>query len=90
MSESAEPGTLSHHLEHLAADADDVRAMLSRPHSEGGDVHPEALVKADKVATSLREVIDALLHHEHLAMSSDDVWHSMTIKHRESSGDVIT
>ncbi|MEQ8719178.1 MAG: hypothetical protein RIE08_16330 [Acidimicrobiales bacterium] len=79
-----QPGTLRHHLEHLAADADDVVAMLTRRHAEGGDIHPEPLAKAERLQTSLREVIDALTHHEHLAMGADDVWAMLTRKHSET------
>lgn len=80
-SEEAEHGTLAHHLEHIAADADDVVAMLTRNHDEGGDIHPEALPKAARLQTSLREVIRALIHHDHLAMKSDDVWAVFTREH---------
>ena len=79
---SNEQGTLAHHLEHLAADADDVLAMLEVQHSAGGDIHPEALGKAERLQTSLRDVVDALTHHEHLAMDSDDVWNALTAKHK--------
>lgn len=74
MTTPTEPGTLPHHLEHIAADADDVVAMLTRHHAEGGDIHPEALPKAERLATGLRQVIDALTTHEHLAAGADDVW----------------
>ena len=79
---AAEDGTLAHHLEHLAASVDDVVAMLNRHHEEG-EIHPEALPKAEHVSASLKEVIHALTHHEHLAMTSDDVWKALTIKHKE-------
>ena len=79
---SNEPGTLAHHLEHLAADADDVLAMLQVTHAAGGDIHPEALGKAERLHTSLRDVIHALTDHEHLAMDSHDVWNAITIKHK--------
>ena len=80
----AEDGTLAHHLEHLAATADDVVDMLSRPH-EAGEIHPEALTRAAHLQTSLRDVIHALLHHEHLAIKADDVWKLLTVKHTGSS-----
>jgi hypothetical protein len=75
-------GTLAHHLHHLAATADDVAALLSRPHADG-EVSPEALGKAEHLSTSLKDVIHALTHHEHLAMSSDDIWKALTVKHRD-------
>jgi hypothetical protein len=80
-SEEPERETLVHHLEHLAADADDVVALLTRNHEEGGDIHPEALPKAEHLQTSLRDVIRALTHHEHLAMKADDVWGMFTREH---------
>ncbi len=83
MAEKSEPGSLVHHLEHLAADADDVAALLTRAHEENGDIHPEALGKSARLATSLREVIHALTEHEPLAMSSDDVWAALTRTHQE-------
>ncbi len=55
--------------------------MLTRNHDEGGDIHPEALPKAARLQTSLREVIRALIHHDHLAMKSDDVWAVFTREH---------
>ncbi len=79
----AEDGTLAHHLEHLAATADDVVEMLSRSH-DSGEIHPEALTNAAHLQTSLREVIHALLHHEHLAIKGDDVWKALTVKHKGS------
>ena len=75
--------TLALHLEHIAADADDVLAMLTRKHDEGGDIHPEELGKAARLQTSLRKVIHALTHHEHLAMGADDVW-AMLNRHHEA------
>lgn len=78
-----EPGSLAHHLEYLAADADDVNAMLETSHQEGGDIHPEALGKSARLQTSLHEVIHELTHHEHLAMGADDVWKMLTVKHNE-------
>jgi hypothetical protein len=85
-----EQDTLAHHLGHLAADADDVAAFLTRAHDEGGDIHPEALSASQRLSTSLREVIEALTHHEHLAMSADDVWAVLTRKHREHDDGPIT
>ena len=79
MTTPTEPGTLPHHLEHLAADANDVVAMLTRQHADGGDIHPEALPKAERLATSLRQVIDALTTHEHLAAGAEDVWRMLGI-----------
>lgn len=78
-----EPKTLASHLEHLAADADDIVAMLTRQHNEEGDIHPEALAKSERLQTSLREVISALTHHERLAMKADDVWAALSVKHAE-------
>jgi len=83
MTDTPEPSSLAHHLSHLAADADDVEAFLSRAHVEGGDIHPEALGKSERLATSLRDVIHALTEHEHLAMGADDVWKGLTVKHSE-------
>ena len=83
MTENTEPGTLAHHLEHLAADADDLSTFLTQTHDEQGDIHPEALGKSERLSTSLREVIHALTQHEHLAMSSDDVWRALTVQHGE-------
>ncbi len=81
MNERGEPGSLVHHLEHLAVDADEVVAMLTRHHEAGGDLHPEALPKAERLQTSLRAVIHALIRHEHLAMAADDVWAALTVEH---------
>lgn len=81
--------TLAHHLGHLAADADDVMALLTTQHAEGGDIHPEAMHKAERLQTSLHEVIHALTRHEHLAMSADDVWTALSRKHDDESGDPI-
>lgn len=78
---ATEPGSLAHHLEHLAADADDLNALLHAAHKESGDIHPETLGKAARLQTSLAEVIHALTHHDHLAMGSDDIWKALTIKH---------
>ncbi len=86
---AAEDGTLAHHLTHLAATADDVIEFLSQPH-EHAEIHPEALAKSEHLATSLRDIIDALLHHEHLAMSSDDVWKALTVKHTGSGDGTLT
>ena len=73
MTSPSDPSPVPLHLEHLAADADDILAMLSRHHDEGGDLHPEALPKAEHLATSLRQLIEALHTHEHLAAGMDDV-----------------
>ncbi|MEZ5225152.1 MAG: hypothetical protein R2710_00355 [Acidimicrobiales bacterium] len=84
-----EDGTLAHHLTQLAASADDLSAFLSQEHH--GDIHPEALAKSEHLSTSLKEVIHALTEHEHLAMSADDVWKMLTVKHNESHpGGAIT
>ncbi len=80
--QNSEHGTLANHLAHLAATADDVAALINRPHDEG-EIHPEALGKAEHLSTSLKDIIHALMHHEHLAMSSDDVWKALTVKHRD-------
>lgn len=79
---AVEDGTLAHHLARLAATADDLSAFLTQSHEEGG-IHPEALAKAEHLSTSLKDVILSLTHHEHLAMSSDDVWKALTVKHQE-------
>lgn len=79
----SEPKTLTSHLEHLAVDADDVVAMLTRHHEAGGDLHPEALPKAERLKTSLNEIIHALTHNEHLAMDADDVWGVLNREHHE-------
>jgi hypothetical protein len=85
--ESAEDEALVHHLEHLAATADDVVELLSRPH-QSGEIHPEALAEAAHLQTSLRDVISALLHHEHLAIKGDDVWKALTVKHTRRSDEI--
>ncbi len=79
----AADGTLANYLTHLAANADDLAEFLGRSH-EPGEIHPEALAKSERLATSLKDVVYALTHHEHLAMTSDDVWRALTIKHAES------
>lgn len=71
------------HLEHLAADADDVVAMLTARHEEGGDLHPEALPRAQRLQTSLRDLVHALSQHEHLAFSFDDVWQALSRRHED-------
>ncbi|MFV0259600.1 MAG: hypothetical protein ACK5PP_14285 [Acidimicrobiales bacterium] len=78
-----EPISLATHLDHLAADADDVVAMLNRQHDAGGDIHPEALPKAARLQTSLKQVIEALRTHPHLAASSDDVWAMLNRQHHD-------
>jgi hypothetical protein len=90
MSDDDNQESLDTHLEHLAADADDVVAMLNRQHADGGDIHPEALPKAARLQTSLRKVIDALRHHEHLAAGGDDVWGTLTREHRDHHGQPLT
>jgi hypothetical protein len=72
---------MTQHLEHLAADADDVFELLTRQHEAGGDLHPEALPKAARLRTSLHDVLQEVSHHEHLAMGADDVWQALTRKH---------
>jgi hypothetical protein len=78
--EAAEEGTLADHLEHLAATADDVVDMITRSHT-AGEIHPETLTQAAHLQTSLRDVINALLHNEHLAMKGDDIWKVLTRQH---------
>ena len=78
---SVEDGSLAHHLAHLAATADDVAAFLNRDH-ETSEIHPETLKKSEHLVASLRDVIYALTHNEHLAMTSDDVWKALTLKHK--------
>ena len=90
MTEQSDSGSLAHHLEHLAADADDVTEFLTRQHEEGGDIHPEALGASKRLSTSLREVIRALTEHEHLAMTSDDVWKALTAKHTSRDDGTIS
>ncbi len=63
--------------------------MISREH-DGGEIHPEALANAEHLATSLREVIHALTHHDHLAMSSDDVWKALTVKHEGGGPGILS
>lgn len=82
-----EPGSLAHHLEWLIADAEDLKALLNADHSDGGDIHPEALPKAERLHSGLSEVLHALTHHEHLeplAVDADDVWAMLTRKHTET------
>ena len=74
---------MAHHFQHLAADADEVVALLSRQHEQGGDIHLEALPKAARLRTSLHEVLDALRHNEHLAMGADDVWKALSRNHAD-------
>lgn len=90
MTKQSEPGSLAHHLGHLAVDADDLEAFLTRQHDDAGDIHPEALGKSKRLATSLRDVIHALTEHEHLAMGADDVWKALTVKHAEHDDSTIT
>lgn len=80
--QTPDDATLAHHLDHLAATADDVVGLLGRPHADG-EIHPEALGKAERLSTSLRDVIHALTHHDHLAMSGDDIWKFLTVKHQD-------
>lgn len=90
MSDSNAPeGSLAHHLSELAATAEDLKAFLSQPHD--GDVHPEALANSERLSASLRDVIHALTHHEHLAMSTDDVWKTLTQKHNDhGDGSIVS
>jgi hypothetical protein len=82
-------GTLAHHLSHLAATADDLAALLSRPHEEG-EIHPEALAESEHLSTSLKDVIHALTKHEHLAMTGDDVWRALSVKHVDHTDGTVT
>ena len=83
-------GSLPHHLEHLAMTADDVVAMITRSHEEG-EIHPDTLVKTEKLAVGLRDVIHALMHHEKvLAATSDDVWRMLSQKHGVSDSGTVT
>lgn len=86
---NTEEGTLAHHLTHLAATADDVAAFLGREH-ESSEIHPEALAKSEHLVTSLKEVIHALTHHEHLAMTQDDVWQALSVKHQGRSDGALS
>jgi hypothetical protein len=81
--QSDEDATLANHLEHLAAGLDDVVAMLTVQHSEGGDVNPAALPKTQALHQSLKDVVAELGRHEHLAIKADDVWAMLTRKHNE-------
>ncbi len=72
---------LAQHLGSLADDASGLSALLNASHAEGGDIHPEALARAAKLETSLRQVIHALGHHDHLAMDADDIWHALDVEH---------
>ncbi len=82
MSDPLVPSTLASHLGHLEADLDDIVAMLTLHHDEGGDIHPEARAKAQHLRASLGDVVTALTeHHERLAMSTDDIWAALTVKH---------
>ncbi len=83
MSNESEQQTLAKHLELVSVDADNVVAMLEAHHREGGDIHPEALAAAERLQTSLQDVIHALTHHEHLAMDPDDVWAVLGRKHQD-------
>ena len=83
-----EAGTLANHLEHLAVEVDDVIALLNRQHEEG-EIHPEALPRVEHVSTSLRDVIHALTHHDHLAMTGDDVWTALTLKHKKQTDGTV-
>jgi hypothetical protein len=82
-STAPEEGTLAHHLITLADDAQGLSAMLNADHDPEGDIHPEALQKAAHLETSLREIIKALTHHEHLAMGPDDVWKVLNADHKK-------
>lgn len=90
MTKETEPDSLAHHLGHLAADADDLAEFLTREHNASGDIHPEALGKSERLATSLRDIIHALTKHEHLAMGPDDVWRALNVKHGKHDGGAIT
>lgn len=73
MTQPTESSPLPLHLDHLAMDADDIVAMLTRHHDEGGDIHPEALPKAERLSTSIREIAHAFRVHDHLLAGADDV-----------------
>ena len=86
-----EPGTMTDHLDHLAVTADDIVAFLTREHEEG-EIHSDALPKAERLALGLKDMIKAIREHthlEHLAVSKDDVWRMLTVKHRVED-DAIT
>lgn len=83
---------LTAHLSQLAMTADDVVSMLTRHHNED-EIHPEALPKAEHLAASIQDVVQALRdmrHHEPLAMTSEDVWRALTVKHKDHSDGTIT
>ena len=82
-------GTLAHHLTQLASTADSLKLRLAEPRP-GDEIHPEALGEAAHLSTSLREVIHALTHHEHLAMGIDDVWKLLSTKHRKHADGEFT
>ena len=85
---AADDGTLAHHLTHLAVTADDLTALLHLPHD--ADIHPEALAKSEHLSTSLKDIIHALGNHEHLTMSSDDVWKALTVQHKRGGDGAMT
>ncbi|MFT7598007.1 MAG: hypothetical protein ACI8TP_000928 [Acidimicrobiales bacterium] len=91
MTETQKPNedTMVHHICELAASADDVVAMLRRPHDQA-EIHPEALGRAEQLSAGLRDIIEALTHHDHLVMTVDDVWKTLTIEHRESGDGFVT
>lgn len=84
---------LTEHLEGLAVHADDLVSMLTVQHREGGDIHPEALPKAEHLKTSLRDVVRALVHREplphpeRLAASGKDVEALLTREHQPHEDD---
>lgn len=82
-------GTLAHYLGQLATTADTLEEHLTEPHAHGA-IHPEALGEAAKLSTSLRAVIHALTHHEHLAMGIDDVWKFLSIEHQSHTDSEFT
>ncbi len=73
---------LATHLATLASDASGLSEVLNAHHAEGGDIHPETLDKAARLETSLHKVVQALTHHEHLAMGADDIWRMLNREHR--------
>ena len=89
MSTVDEKHTLASHLEQLAMTADDVKAMITRSHEEG-EIHPDVVAQTEQLASGLRDVVNALMHNEHLAIGSDDVWKALMVKHGESNDGTIT
>ncbi len=72
MEQPADDGAAAHseHVDRLAADTDDLVAMLTRHHAAGGDLHPEALDASTRLAASVRD-LQAMLSRNHDASRDD-------------------